>query len=342
MLDVMYFSDSYLDGIVRGYRSGLLSTAMYSNLCQCETLEDVKMQLAATDYGNFLQNEPPPLSTTLIAAKLNEKLVSDFNYLRANASPVLEKFLQFIRIEYMMDNVVLILSGTLHERDTDELMRRAHPLGYFDVLPALCVASDTTELRALLSESPLAPYLVDMDAGDLDETNIEIIRNSMFKLYLEDYFRFIQEIGGTTEEVMTEILKFEADRRVINITINSIGVDLSKEDRANLYPTCGHLYPEGVYLLSQANDQENVKQIIGRYGQYSSVLETTTTEKSLEDKFFEKEVYLNKNSFMQQGHLGIFYAFLKLREQEIRNIIWICECVQQQQKERISNYVPIF
>ena len=342
MLDSIYFDDAYLDAIVRGYRSGLLSVGAYTNLCQCETLDDVKMQLATTDYGNFLQNEAPPLSTIIISQKLNEKLVQDFNYMRANASPLLDKFLSFIRTEYMMDNVVLILSGTLHERDTDELMRRAHPLGHFDALPALCVASDMQELRALLSETPLAPYLVETDANDLDELNIEIIRNSMYKLYLEDFYQFIQSVGGTTTEVMSEILKFEADRRVINITLNSLGVELSKEDKSKLYPTCGHLYPEGVYMLSQATDADAIKQICSRYGQYASIFDNSTNDKSLEDKFFEQEAFLNKKSFMQQCHFGIFYAFLKLREQEVRNVVWICECVQQQQKERINNYVPLF
>ena len=31
---------------------------------------DMKMHLASTDYGNFLQNEPSPISTTTLATKL--------------------------------------------------------------------------------------------------------------------------------------------------------------------------------------------------------------------------------------------------------------------------------
>ena len=33
------------DGVVRGHRSGLLTTADYNNLCQCETLDDIKLNL---------------------------------------------------------------------------------------------------------------------------------------------------------------------------------------------------------------------------------------------------------------------------------------------------------
>jgi hypothetical protein len=46
----------FLEAIVRGYRAGLLTAADYNNLCQCETLEDVKLHLSATDYGPYLAN----------------------------------------------------------------------------------------------------------------------------------------------------------------------------------------------------------------------------------------------------------------------------------------------
>lgn len=46
----------YLEAIVRGYRAGLLTAADYNNLCQCETLDDIKMHLSATEYGPYLQN----------------------------------------------------------------------------------------------------------------------------------------------------------------------------------------------------------------------------------------------------------------------------------------------
>ena len=60
------------------------------------------------------------------------------------------------------------------------------------------------------------------------------------------------------------------------------------------------------------------------YGEYKQCFEgagTNPGEKTLEDKFFEYEVTLNVNAFMQQFHYGVFYSFLKLKEQVSTNLI---------------------
>lgn len=41
---------------------------------------------------------------------------------------------------------------------------------------------------------------------DLDEMNIEIIRNTLYKAYLESFYGYCKNLGGTTAQVMCEIL----------------------------------------------------------------------------------------------------------------------------------------
>jgi len=62
-------------------------------------------------------------------------------------------------------------------------------------------------------------------------------------------------------------------------------------------------------------------------------------DKSLEDSFFEFEVELNLRSFEQMFQYGVFYSFVKLKEQEIRNIVWIAECILQDHKSEIDHYI---
>ena len=112
---IIQVDNGFMEAIVRGYKAGILSQNQYANLAQCETLEgahkktlilhvqhsqfislDFRTQLSATDYGNFLANEPLPISTSTISDKATQILVEQFNYLRNNAVQPLAKFLEYI------------------------------------------------------------------------------------------------------------------------------------------------------------------------------------------------------------------------------------------------------
>ncbi|RMZ76054.1 hypothetical protein DV737_g5004, partial [Chaetothyriales sp. CBS 132003] len=356
----------YVEGIVRGYRNALLTTTSYGNLSQCETIDDVKLQLGPA-YGDALASLPPNPSTSALANKTTEKLVADFRYLQGQASGSMSKFMEYLTYSYMIDNVALLITGTLHERDTKELLERCHPLGWFETLPVLCVATNIEELyNSVLIETPLAPYFKgSLSHQDLDELNIEIVRNTLYKNYLEDFYHFVNtdpELALTpTGPIMSEILEFEADRRAINITINSFGTELSKDQRKKLYPEFGKLYPEGSLMLSRADDLEGVSLAVSGVGDYKRFFDEVglnqgggglgagnlsggagTDQKSLEDLFYQKEAELSKLVFTYQFTEAVIYAWVKLREQEIRNITWIAECIAQNQKDRIGNYISVF
>lgn len=348
-LDSMNFNidHGYLEGLVRGFRSGILKQADYMNLVQCETLEDLKLHLQSTDYGNFLANEIGPLTVTTVDEKLREKLVIEFTHIRNHCFRPLSKFLDYMTYAYMIDNIVLLITGTVHQRSLSELLPRCHPLGSFEQMEAIHIASTTAELyNAVLVDTPLAPYFLGCIAeGDLDEMNVEIIRNTLYKAYLEDFYGFCQLMGQTTGEIMGEILQFEADRRAFVITINSFGTELSKDDRFRLFPTCGKLYPDGLAALAKAEDFDQVRQVAEFYGEYRAIFSDSNssgTDKSLEDRFYEAEVEILKRAFMNQFHFGVFYSYVKLKEQETRNVVWIAECVSQRHRAKIDSFIPIF
>ncbi len=102
MTEHLFNIDSgYLEGLCRGFKNGILKQSDYLNLVQCETLEDLKLHLQSTDYGNFLANEAGPLAVSVIDDKLREKLVVEFQHMRNQAVPPLSTFLDFITYRYV-------------------------------------------------------------------------------------------------------------------------------------------------------------------------------------------------------------------------------------------------
>lgn len=59
--------------------------------------------------------------------------------------------------------------------------------------------------------------------------------------------------------------QFEADRRAFIITINSFGTELTKEDRAKLFPRCGQLDPYGLADLAKCDDYDQVRAVADNY-----------------------------------------------------------------------------
>nr|XP_051224620.1 uncharacterized protein LOC127342671 isoform X1 [Lolium perenne] len=76
--------------------------------------------------------KPSPLHTTKIVEKCTLKLVDEYKHMLCQTNEPMSTFLQYITYGHMIDNVVLIVTGTLHERDVNELLEKCHPLGMFD------------------------------------------------------------------------------------------------------------------------------------------------------------------------------------------------------------------
>jgi V-type H+-transporting ATPase subunit d len=171
------------------------------------------------------------------------------------------------------------------------------------------------------------------------------------KLYLEDFYSFCEAMGGETAEVMCGLLRARADRAAINITLNSFGTQLNDPTmrdtaRRNLYPSIGELYPAGTELLAKVDEDMKLAQALSSYPLYKAIfdklLNSSPEDFSIDDEFYRREVRLYELAFESQMHLGVFYAYVKLKEQEIRNLVWISECILQRRKDQINNFVPVF
>jgi V-type H+-transporting ATPase subunit d len=196
----------------------------------------------------------------------------------------------------------------------------------------------------VLIDTPLAPYFSEhLTSEDLDEMNVEVLRNTLYKAYLDDFAAFASRLGGTTAAVVGQMLAFQADRRALNISLNSIGTELTRDDRRRLYPSCGLLFPHGLVDLAAAEDVDQVRAAVERCPAYATLFGRGGSAggegQSLDKVLFEEEVRLAVQCFEQQFHFGVFLAYMTLREQEVRNVMWVSECVAQDQRSRIMDGV---
>lgn len=333
-----------LEAIVHGYRNGFLRPEEYNNLVQCDSLGDLKSQLQVTDYGNFLQNEAV-LTSRGIADRAIEKLVSEFNELREWADQPLSQFLDFITYDYMISNVLKLISGARNGREALDMLYKCHPLGLFNGIAALTAATSVDEMfETVLIDSPIGRFFQNSQQRDFDELSLEYIRGLLQKNYLEAFYDFCEKLGGETATVMCPILAFEADRSVITVTANTCGVkDMTPDDRRKLYPNIGTLV-DVQDDLSYAEDEEQLKEKLKRFPEYYELFDDgrgmdAGAKKSIEKKFVDRSVELYRDAMMRQFQYGVFFGWVKLKELEVHNLIWIAECITQSMKSRIHEYV---
>lgn len=388
-LSLFNVKDGYLEALCRGLRSGFLTADDYRKMGMADTLEDLRSVLEDSDYGSFLQDEPVPLAVTTIVLKCRERMADDFRYLRSQACGPLEKFLDFITVEKMIDNTVGLIQGTLNRKSAQELLVRVDPLGWFPEMQLIGTMDFTASYddlyRTLLIDTPLGGYFEQYleslqssegsegrtmaDVGSImSEADIELMRNWLKRAWLEDFFDFCDQLGGSTREVMTHILKSEADFRVLLVTLNSLNTTLGAssqlQDRNALYPSFGYLYPEGTDRIRKSWNDNTVRAALESFPKYASMYEECKAYyikdpgiemeavggaasarlgvRSLEDVLYAETVKLAEMAFEQQFHYGVFYAYVKLKEQEIRNIQWIAEMILMNRKDHLDAIVPIF
>lgn len=69
-----------------------------------------------------------------------------------------------------------------------------------------------------------------------------------------------------------------------------------------------------------------VKQVLDATPEPDQLNENPSA-KTLEDYIFEKEVQAYSLVFDEQANFAAFYAFVKLKEQEIKNVVWLAEMI---------------
>jgi len=153
---------------------------------------------------------------------------------------------------------------------------------------------------------------------------------------------------------MTDLLKFESDLMTIQIIANSLSFSgLSdargrEAERKKYISKIGYLYPSRSEMLSGVTDfkmlvnclsgtpyEEMLKQVSGADGDKHEAESNTV---SLDDVMLQFSARKFSEGFEGGFHVGAFYSFLKLREQEIKNVTWLAELISMQVSRNLPGW----
>ena len=360
MADLVFFNvdDGYSEALLRGFRKSILGEQQYTALRNSGSLKDFKSVLIDTDYSDYVK-EYTETDTSALKMLLKKKLADEIDQVQSVAGPELDKFIEMIRHKYMIDNVINIIEGIKNKTDKNVIESRNEPLGYLKEISGL-LKLDYKKIEDLYED-----VLIDTEVGVYfskfleevlamsDSKNVatinnylqslkpEEIKNYLKKIWLEYFYHFCKTLNPTTSEIMEDLLKYEADCQTIQIVYNSLAYNnqFQEEERKKVIPYFGFLYPETTTQFIKCNSLENLRQILQPFPDYYELVREIPDPKkldefglqsglkTLDDLMFKESMKRYSIAFEQQFHFACFYAYIKIKEQEIKNIMLLADMI---------------
>lgn len=178
----------------------------------------------------------------------------------------------------------------------------------------------------------------------LDNYTSSEIKVFLKKIWLVTFHRWIMaNCNETTQEHMNELLKAEADWETIQIIYNSFNkpdMNDSKGQalRNKFFNNLGHLYPDRTKQLQESREFRELQEKLQSTPYYKFLRDVPDPVRADQRPDLDIEVTIDDSqkkdlsrryslAFFGQFHYGVFYAFLKLKELEILNVVQLAEIV---------------
>lgn len=348
----------YLIAEINGKELLLFKSDDYNSLKQCETLEEICIKL--NRKYKFL--EGTDITKTQLKKNLNKTLINEYNRIYNDTNSVsindnitndsvsiddnnislddnyndniyksinpLKIILEYYIESHKIKNFFFILQSLSKNKDLDTLYNKID-IGDFDELKTLKFCKDMNDVQKFCIENCfLKKYYYkikwNLEFKDNDFQKKQVLIN---KYQIEDIYNKLKH----TDLFILEIIKLQADRCIIDLTMNSLNNFFGK-DRLDLYPRICSLDSKTVESLSFVESIDDMKNILSN--KYD-------INKDIYSELINKEMEKYCESFKIFNDVSCVYSYFKLKEQEIKNVLWIVDCILQGRRNEIDSLLNI-
>lgn len=321
------FKYGFVVSEINGKANILFREADYNSLKQCEDIEEITIKLMK-NYKYI--SEDMEKSKMEIKKRLTKTLIDEFNSFLYNEDPVLKIIMDYYIDYHKIHNFFMLLQSKSVDPELEKSFSKIE-IGDFDALKTLKFSKDMNDVQKFCVENSfLKKYYYRLKwQPEFKDNNFQISQALFFKYHIEETYEKLQDY----ELFIGDIFKVEADRYIIDLTLNTLGSEeLKGKERRCLYPKIYSMDESTVEALADVDNPEDLKNIV-------------TTKYNFKGDLFsgliQREIDIYNESFRIFNDISCVYAYFKLKEQEIRNILWIIECVSMDRRENIDNIIVL-
>ncbi|EJW02864.1 hypothetical protein EDEG_02744 [Edhazardia aedis USNM 41457] len=327
----------FIIGSIHGKALTMLKDTDYSSLQQCDTLEDVIVKLTSTPYQKYLTEEAI-VTKKQFKTQLIKCLTSEFDELCQTSNKDLEIVLNFFRDQFRIQNFVFLLASKEEEPNLDKSFEKIEKIGDFSELCALKVANDMNDVFKFCVENTFLEkfYRTIHFEREIKDNDMQVIQSLLLKGLFNDVYQKVLDIPSLY--YFRTILQMEGDRRIIEIVINSLeSSDIVGKQREILFPEVSSIDLGMRAKLATCTSMDELRGVVSSHSVLRRIV--TVEDDQIVNELAALEVEKYWHSFGYFNDISCVYSYLKLKEQEIKNILWTVECISLQKRDFIKNII---
>lgn len=313
----------------------ILTKSDYSVLQHSETLEDVIIKLLSTPYQKYISEEAI-FSKKVFKSQLSKSLVFEILEIRKLSDPDVGGLLNLYVDLYKIQNFVFLLAAKEHDPDLSKTYSRIEEVGKFNELETLKFAADMNEVYKFCVEHTFLKkyYKRIVVENEIKSNNFQIIQSQLMKFLIEDFYDVYKESSG----FIKNILQCQGDRWILEIVLNTLECsEYVGKKRMRLFPKVFSFNLGLVAKLSNCTNVDELKGLLVSHPVFGDIV--TADEDDMINALVKIEMEMYWESFTRANDIACVYAYLKIKEHEIKSIIMTVECISMKKKDFVKNLI---